>query len=767
MVDKIHHGLSEEEAQSRLSQFGPNAIKEDAAHPLVAFLLKFWAPVPWMLEVTLLLEILLHKYPAMIVISTLLVFNAVLGFSQEQRAQDALALLKKRLHIQARVLRDNVWREVPAADLVIGDYIHTRVGDLVPADLKLADGEILVDQSALTGESVPAEREAGATVYSGSVIRRGEASGEVIATGPNSYFGKTAELVRTAKTKSHLEELIFSIVRYLVIMDGLLVVAIIIFSAYNNIPLTTILPFALILLVASVPVALPATFTLATAMASLDLAHMGVLVTRLSAIEEAAAMTDLCSDKTGTLTQNRLTLSATRTLGGTSDAEMLTMAAMASDRSTQDPIDLAILEAVQARNISVGDRTGFIPFDPSTKRSEASFLKDDRAWRAVKGAPQVIAQLSQPQAWEQEAAALAADGARILAIAAGPQNGNLELLGLIALSDPPRPDAHSVLASLRDLGIRVRMVTGDTEATARVVAKTLGIDGTVCGRDQIQNLSQDCAVYAGVFPEDKFHLVQGLQKRHRVTAMTGDGVNDAPALKQAEVGIAVSSATDVAKAAASLVLTEPGLGAVVSAIKTGRRVYQRMLTYTLNKIVKTIQVALFLSLGLLFFHQFVVTPLLVLLLLFANDFVTMSIAGDNVRYSHRPDRWNLRILMLSAFVLAIAWLLYAFLAFAFTQYLRLSLPATQAFDFLALVFSGLANVFLVRERGHFWESPPGRFLVLASCADILAVSLLAALGILMAAVPWLDIVALAVATFVYMILLDQIKVPLLRRLVDA
>ena len=764
MVAKILHGLSETEAQSRLNRFGPNVVKEQSSHPLISFLLKFWAPVPWMLEVTLILEILLHKDSAIIVISLLLVFNAVLGFSQEQRAQDALALLRKRLHIRARVFRDNAWKEVPAADLVPGDYIHTRVGDLVPADLELAEGAILVDQSALTGESVPAEREAGALVYSGSIIRRGEASGEVTATGSHSYFGKTAELVRTAKTKGHLEELIFSIVRYLVIMDGLLVVAILIFAVHHNMPLTTVLPFALILLVASVPVALPATFTLATAMASLSLAHKGVLVTRLSAIEDAAAMTDLFSDKTGTLTQNSLTLSATRVLDNSTDADLLAMAAIASDRSTQDPIDLAILEAVKTHGITTRDRTAFIPFDPSTKRSEARFLKNGVPWRAMKGAPPVIAQLAEAREWEQETRTLAADGARVLAIAEGPENGPLELTGLIALSDPPRPDALAVLTSLRNLGIRVRMVTGDTVATARVVASALGMDGAVCGREQIQDLTQDCAVYAGVFPEDKFHLVQKLQKQQRVTAMTGDGVNDAPALKQAEVGIAVASATDVAKAAASLVLTEPGLGAVVSAITAGRRVYQRMLTYILNKIVKTIQVALFLSLGLLLFHQFVVTPLLVLLLLFANDFVTMSIADDNVRYSPKPDRWNVRALMLSALVLAIAWLFYTFLAFAFARYQHLSLPATQTFDFLALVFSGLANVFLVRERGHVWESLPGRFLILASCADILIVSLLASRGILMSAVPWTDIGGLLAATLAYMMLLDQIKVPLLHRM---
>ncbi len=752
-------GLTTAEAQAKLQQYGRNEIREEKPHFWLLLLKKFWAPVPWMLEITLILEIALAKWPEATIIALLLVFNAILGFSQEQKAQKALALLREQLHIQARACRDGHWQTIPAAELVPQDLVHIRVGDIVPADLQISDGNVLVDESALTGESLPVDRSANSVLYSGSVVRRGEATGQVTATGAQSYFGKTAELVRGAGAKSHLEALVLSIVRYLIVMDLFLVAAILIYATMENMPLAQILPFSLILLVASVPVALPATFTVATAIASMTLVKKGVLVTRLAAIEEAAAMSDLCSDKTGTLTENSLTLSKTIPWSSLSDDDILQMAALASDASTQDPIDLAILQAQTAKN-PLPERTQFIPFDPSTKRSEALFRHEGLNWRTLKGAPQIIADLCQIQGWEEAANAMASTGARVLAVAAGP-DGQPQFYGLLALSDPLRSDAADVVQRLQNLGVQVRMVSGDSQQTAAFVASQLLIKGPVCGPKQ---LSEDCGVYAGVFPADKFHLVQRLQKRGHIVGMTGDGVNDAPALKQAEMGVAVQSATDVAKAAASIVLTTPGLQGVLDAVIIGRKVYQRMLTYTLNKIVKVFQVALFLSLGILVFHQFVVTPLLVLLLLFANDFVTMSIADDHVRPSPKPDRWAIHTLVFSSLAIAMAWLLYIVGVYLMGRSLDIPLPSVQTLDFLGLVFSGLANVFLVRERGHLWNSLPGTFLLLASLADILVVSVLATQGWLMAAISLKEIIIVLIGTIGFTLILDQIKVPLLKRL---
>ncbi|MHB1512383.1 plasma-membrane proton-efflux P-type ATPase [Acidiferrobacter sp.] len=759
----VEKGLSSVEAQRRLDKYGPNAIVEVPQKMWWLFLRKLWDPVPWMLEITLILEMALGKWVEALIIGSLLLFNAALAFRQEHKAQNALHALKRRLHVKARVYRDGQWRSIAAHDIVPGDLAHVRVGDIVPADMVLTDGHVLVDQSALTGESMPVDRTVTSAVYSASIIRRGEASGTITATGALSYFGKTAELVRNAGSKSHLEELVLGIVRYLVIMDGFLVAAILIYATIEHIPLAEILPFALILFVASVPVALPATFTLATAMASLGLAQRGVLVTRLAAIEEAAAMSDLCTDKTGTLTQNRLSLVASSPMGGATAVELLSMAAVASDDATQDPIDLTILGAAQDQNVTIPQRLVFTPFDPATKRSEASLRVEGAPWVAMKGAPQVIAALTNTGNWGRVAEDLASQGARVLAVAAGPV-GAPRFLGLLALADPIRPDAPQTLQALHGFGVRVRMVTGDNVATAKTVATTLGLAGAICDRSDV---GRDCSVYAGVFPEDKFHLVQRLQQQHKVVGMTGDGVNDAPALKQAEVGIAVESATDVAKAAASLVLTNPGLAGVADAVETGRRVYQRLLTYTLNKIIKTFQVALFLSFGLLVFRRFVITPILVLLLLFANDFVTMSLARDHVRPSRAPDRWDVRALIFSSLVVAMAWIAYIFGVYLVGRTMGLSLHAVQTLDFLGLVFSGLANVLLVRERGHIWSSRPGALLLWAIMGDIVIVSLLAQNRLLMARIPLTVTAGLLFATILYTLILDQMKVPLLRRLSNA
>ncbi len=757
-------GLTQPEVAERLAEFGPNIIREDKPDPLRLFFKKLWGPVPWMLEATLVLELILGNRIEAVIIAFLLLFNAVLGFMHQQKAQNALNMLRNKLQIMARVLRDGAWIQVASAELVPGDYVHLRVGDFAPADLTLVEGQVLVDQSALTGESVPVEREPGDTVYSGSVLRRGEASGTITATGSRSYFGKTAELMRGAGSRGHAEALVMSIVRYLLLMDATLVVAILVYAFVTHLNLMQVMPFALILLVASVPVALTATFTLTSAVASLDLSSKGVLLTRLAAIEESAAMNELCSDKTGTLTLNELTLSAIQAADGIEDADLVFMGGLASDERTQDPLDKAILESLKEKGVKLPEKTSFVPFDPSTKRSEATFMHKGARWRAIKGAPHVVAKLAGVEGsfWESAISDLAASGARVLGVAAGP-DGELRFQGLLALADPPRPEARAIIAELKRLGVRVRMVTGDSLATARVVAAELGMESVrMGGRDEIA-AGTICDVYAGVYPEDKYRLVQTFQNIGHTVGMTGDGVNDAPALKQAEVGIAVSTATDVAKAAASMVLTDSGLKGVVEAVKTGRRVYQRLLTYTLNKIVKTIQVAVFLSLGLIVFRQFVVTPLLVLLLLFANDFVTMSIANDNVRVSQQPDIWNVKVLIKTSVIIAVAWLIYIFTVFMVGKdVLSLPIASLQTLSFLGLVFSGLANVLLVRERSYFWSSRPGKYLLIASGSDVVLVSLLARFGILMAPIPWSYIGILLAFTVAYIVLLDLIKVPLLQ-----
>lgn len=720
-----------------------------------------------MLEAAVVLEILLHKNVEAAVIAGLLVFNAGLSFLQESNAQRALALLRSRLTIQARVRRDDAWQRLVAERLVPGDLIHLRMGDMVPADARVSDGNVQADQSVVTGESAPVEAAAGAAVYTGSVIKRGEATALVIATGSRTRFGKTAELVREAKTAGHLQQMIFTVVKYLVAFDLVLAVFVLLYALSAGMGTADILPFCLMLLVASIPVALPATFTLASALGTQELARQGVLVSRLSAIEEAAAMDVVATDKTGTLTKNELSLAIVKPIAPYSETDVIRFAALASDEAAQDPIDLAIFAEARSRGVGTEgfDVHSLVPFDPATKRSEAVVQHGPEVMRVVKGAPAAIASFpGAPSA--EEAEKLASAGYRVLAVAVGSEQ-TLTIAGWLALLDPPRDDSARLVKNLQGLGLRVLMITGDGYATARTVATQVGITGAACSLDRLRNgiaaAAADCNVFAGVLPEDKYHLVQALQRAGCVVGMTGDGVNDAPALKQAEVGVAVANATDVAKAAASIVLTTPGLTNVVSAVETSRRIYQRMLTYTLNKIIKTLEVALFLSLGVVLTRTLVITPMLIVLLLFTNDFVTMSIATDRVSFSRQPERWQIRSLVMTAVPLAVLLVTFSLsVLLVGWRVLGLATPQIQTLAFLTLVFGGQGTVYLVRERGHLWHSRPSRWMVLSSSADLVIVSALTAKGILMAPLPPLVVAGLLGAVVVYLLLVDFLKIAIFR-----
>jgi H+-transporting ATPase len=764
-------GLTGAEAERRLQQFGPNQIPERRPHPLVTLVRKFWGPIPWMLEATIVIQILLGRNGEAAIVGALLVFNAAISFVEEGRASKSLALLRRRLTARARVLRDGRWQLVSAANLVPDDCVHLRMGDLSPADVRIVSGSVLLDQSALTGESVPVEAGAGALAYATAIVRRGEATGVVAATGLRTYFGKTAELVRTATSASHLQKTIFAIVRILIAIDAALVCALLLYAAFVGLPLSDVIPFALILLIASVPVALPATFTLATALGSTELARNGVLVSRLTAIEEAAGMDVLCTDKTGTITENRLTLATTLPFAPASHNDLLCLAALASDSATQDPIDLAILDAAAAKGLlaNLPQRIEFVPFDPAQRYSQARYQDAAGTLWVVKGAPRAVAALTaNTPDFSAESERLAAGGDRVLAVASGNDRISLRLAGLVALNDPPRADSESLVRGVQELGVRVVMVTGDNLATASAVAKRVGIGDRATTADALEHLAGDQVlahdVYARVFPEHKIKLVQLLQTAGHVVGMTGDGVNDAPALKQADVGIAVASAADVARAAASVVLTSPGLLNVLTAVQISRRIYQRMLTYTINKIMKTLEIAVFLSVGVMLAGAFVITPLLIVLLLFTNDFVTMSIATDRVSYSKTPDHWDVKTLMLTGGTLAALVLVLSFTVFFVGRdQLGLPLAQLQTLVFVMLVATGQGNVYLVRERGRLWQSRPSPWLIGSSIADLAVVVLMATTGVLMAPVAPALIATLLAVVAVYLLILDQFKILIFRR----
>jgi H+-transporting ATPase len=765
----LQSGLTSSEAHRRLEKFGANAMPDTSMHPLRMAIEKFWAPVPWMLEAAIILELVLGKYIEAAIIAALLIFNAALGLFQESRAQATLAALKSRLALNASVRRDGAWKTLPAVDLVTGDVVKLSLGAVVAADVHLTGGEVLLDQSMLTGESVPIEAGTGVQTYAGALVRRGEAVAEVTATGVRTKFGRTAELVRTAHVASSQQKAVLRVVRNLAAFNGFVIVLLVTYAWLLKMPLDEIIPLVLTAVLASIPVALPATFTLASALGARALGKLGVLPTRLSAVDEAASMSVLCADKTGTLTQNALTVTTIRPMPGFDETDVLALAALASSDGGQDPVDGAIRSAALGKKASDAPKIiKFVPFDPGTKMSEATVLDSGGGTRrVVKGAFTAVIGLVQPSPTATAASKeLEGKGFRVLAVAAGPPNA-MQLAGLIALSDPPRKDSAALVTELRGLGVRTIMITGDAPATAAIVAHAVGLDGAVCPPGPIPDSvrPEQFAVFAGVLPEDKYKLVKAFQKRGHTIGMCGDGANDAPALRQAQIGIAVSTATDVAKSAAGMVLTEPGLAGIVAAVKEGRVTFQRILTYTLNSITKKTVQVLFLAVGLIMTGQAILTPLLMVLIMITGDFLGMSLTTDNVRPSRMPNAWQIGILTIAGVSTGIGELVFCTSVLAFGAYrMGYDIEALRTLAFVVIVFGNQATTYTNRERRRLWSSRPSFWLVVSSVADLAIASTLAIAGIAMTPLPALVVASTLAAAIAFSVILDLAKVPLFVRL---
>jgi H+-transporting ATPase len=765
-------GLTGDEARRRLVTAGPNAMPDTALHPLHRALSKLWAPVPWMLELAILLELVLGKYLEAAIIAGLLVFNATLGFFQEGRAQATLAALKSRLALNASARRDGSWKIVPAADLVTGDVVKLSLGAVVAADVRLIEGSVLLDQSMLTGESVPIEACPGIQTYAGALVRRGEAVAEVIATGTGTKFGRTAELVRTAHVVSSQQKAVLRVVRNLALFNGALIVALVAYGLAMAMPWAQIIPLVLTAVLASIPVALPATFTLAAAVGAQALAKLGVLPTRLSAVDEAAAIDVLCADKTGTLTNNELRVTTIHPMPGFDAAQVMGLAALTSSDGGQDPVDGAVRAAATAHSGATDLPTlnKLIPFDPATKMSEATATDSaGSTLRVVKGAFAAVVGLTQtsPDA-ATTANELEAQGLRVLAVAFGPPEA-LKLAGLIALSDPPRADSAGLIAELHTLGVRTVMVTGDAPTTASIVARAVGLDGAVAPPGPVSDgvRAEDFAVFAGVLPEGKYQLVQAFQKSGHTVGMCGDGANDAPALRQAQMGIAVSTATDVAKSAAGMVLTQPGLVGIVAAVKEGRITFQRILTYTLNMMIKKMVTVLFLAAGLVMTGHAILTPMLMVVIMVSGDFLTMSLTTDNVQPSPRPNVWRISQLTIAGAIMGLCLLVFCISVLAVGYFsIGLDAEALDTLALVALVFGSQTTLYAIRERRRLW-SRPGLWLNLSSLANVLIVSTMAVVGILMKPLPLALVTGTLVAAVGFGVVLAAVKIPVFKRLAVA
>ena len=753
------NGLSNSSASERIKKYGYNEISEKKVNPLIKFLSYFWGPIPWMIEVAAILSAVINHWEDFWIIFVLLLLNATVGFWQEYKADDAISLLKKKLALNARVLRDGKWNELTARELVPGDIVRVRLGDIVPADIKLFSGEYLsIDESALTGESLPVEKHQSDIAYSGSVIRQGEMNGLVVSTGINTFFGQTAKLVQEARTISHFQKAVIKIGNYLIVLAAFMVAIIFMVSVFRHESFFDTLQFALVLTIAAIPVALPAVLSVTMAVGASVLAKKKAIVSKLVAIEEMAGMDILCSDKTGTITKNELTLADVKAFEGFTSDDVLVYASLASREEDKDPIDTAIIDKAKSvetvsEKLSSYQVKDFKPFDPVIKRSEATITdKNNKSFKITKGAPQVISALM--EAADKEKATniinkqideFAAKGYRTLGTAKTNEQGKWEYVGLIPLFDPPRDDSAATIKTASDMGINVKMITGDHTAIAKQIAQQVNLKNNILEASVFLNrpdkeaseIIEKADGFAQVFPEHKYRIVELLQDKKHIVGMTGDGVNDSPALKKADVGIAVAGATDAAKSAADIVLTLPGLSVIIDALKESRKIFQRMNSYAIYRIAETIRVLFFITLAILVFNFYPVTAIMIVLLALFNDAPIMAIAYDNVKYSRDPERWDMRIVLSMATFLGLIGVISSFGIFYIGQnVLHLTREVVQSFIFLKLAVAGHLTIFITRTRGPFWSIKPSGMMFWAAVATKILATLVAVYGWFISPISW-------------------------------
>ena len=765
-------GLSEEEASSRLAEYGYNEIVEKKQSSLLKFAKKFYGPIPFILEAVLVITFILHDTKDFYLILALLIFNAFVSFFEEAKADNAVELLKKRLSVSARVLRSGSWRVIAARQLVPGDIIRIRIGDIVPADAKVIESsELELDQSVLTGESLPVKKGSGEIVYSGSVVREGEATCVVVATGYSTYYGRTTQLVQIAGVKSHLEGVILKIVRYLISFDSVIVLFIFLFGVLVlGESYAIMVPFVLVVLIASVPVALPAAFTVTMALGTKKLADKSVLVTKLEAIEETSTLNVVCFDKTGTLTKNRMSVKGVFALPGHSKDEVLTAALLASRKEDNDPIDNAVIEYANSSGISAEGYVlkKFVPFRPRTKMASAELLHNGKKLVVMKGAYGVIEKLSkagqkEKSLVEKQISEFSKYAYRTIAVASGTKTP--KLLGIVALYDEPRPDAEKMIRELESLSVDVKMLTGDNIKVAQEIASEVGISKGIVDFSLLKSKSEkemasaikESGGFAEIFPEDKYTVVKMLQAANLRVGMTGDGVNDAPALKQAEVGIAVENATDVAKSVAGIVLAKNGLDVIVDAVKESRRIFERMMTYATLKIVKVIQIVLFIAVAFTLLRQIPILPFELILLIFTNDIVNIALSTDNAEYSLKPDTWNMRSVSVTSLALGTVALILTLMFVPIGMSIEHSIGALQTFFFFMFVVTDNLMLYSLRNRRHIWDTRPSKWLILSSLLGISVGAIFSYFGLFITPISAYSLLVIIGLSFVFVLAFDYAK----------
>ncbi len=807
-------GLSSKDVADRLRQYGYNEIHEKEEPLWHRIFRRFWGPIPWMIETAAILSALVRKWEDFIIITIMLLVNGLLDFLQEHRALNALKALKSKLTQAVTVLRDGRYITIPSRELVPGDIVKLRIGDVVPADVQLLRGEYLsIDQSALTGESLPVTRKQGEIAYAGTIVKQGEMVGLVVNTAANTRFHSVVALVAkaTLEERSHFQKMVIQIGNFLIILTIALVILILMVALFRHENVIEIARFALVLTVAAIPVALPAVLSVTMAVGALNLARRQAIVSKLTAIEELAGVDVFCSDKTGTLTKNEMQVAEPVLLDGHNERELFLYALLASRLENNDPIELPLFHYAKQKFPDLDwqsyEQIEFVPFDPIRKRTEATIARDGETFQVLKGAAQVLLEMADLPENELVAITnsidlLASKGYRTLAVARREDADKpLDLIGLIPLIDPPREDSAQVIREMRKYGVQVKMVTGDNMAIAREIGSMLGLADKTMRAEQLSGKSrseliglaqalttaiyhklhpevtrkearrfaesvieeleslydvsllnreflhthesaiiemiEDTEIFAEVVPEDKYMLVHSLQKAGHIVGMTGDGVNDAPALKKADCGFAVSNATDAARAAADIILTAPGLSVINHAIEQARITFERMKSYSIFRVAETIRIILFMTISIVVFNFYPITALMIIILALLNDIPILAIAYDNTKVQKNPVRWNMTELLTVSSTLGIAGVLSSFLLFFILMQLHFSNEMIQSMMFAKLVIAGHGTIYNTRIDDWFWKKPyPSWLLFWATFSTRVLGTLIAVYGFLIPPIGW-------------------------------
>jgi H+-transporting ATPase len=772
-------GLSDEEVEERLKQYGYNEISEKKVNPIIKFLSYFWGPIPWMIEIAAILSAIVKDWAEFGIITTLLLINGIVGFWEEHNAQNVIKVLMEKMALKAKVLRNGTWKIILARELVPGDIVNIKIGDIVPADVVIIGGDFVsVDESALTGESLPVDKKKGDTLYSGSIVKRGEIIGVVMHTGENTYFGKTVKLVKGAKAVSSFQKMIIAVGNYLIVLAIALILIIFAVSLHRHESLIETLKFALVLAVAAIPAAMPAVLSITMAIGALNLAKKQAVVTKLVSIEELAGVDVLCSDKTGTLTKNQLVCGEIIPFNNFKKEDVVFYASLASEYDNPDAIDSAILKESEKFNLIEKLKKykllKFIPFDPVIKKSESEVMDTEtgEVFKAVKGAPQVILQLCNlgnelERGVYDIVEELAKSGYRALGVAVN-IGGKWNFVGIIPLYDPIREDTPLAIRKIKSLGVSIKMITGDHIAIAKNIAKMLGIGDKILSMTELLSIKKEIELeklvdeadgFSEVFPEHKYKIIDILQKNGHFVGMTGDGVNDAPALKKANCGIAVAGSSDAARAAADIVLLSPGISVIVDAIVEARRIFQRMESYVIYRITETIRILFFMVLSIIIFNFYPITALMVVLLAILNDIPILAIAYDNVVEQKNPVKWDMKKIIPISTALGFTGVASSFILFYIADMmLALSRPEIQTFIFLKLVVAGHSTLYVTRLKDHLWKKPyPNKLLLIGTFGTEIIATIIAVYGIFITPIGWKLATLIWVYAIIWMFINDFVK----------